>query len=293
MYETRFYLEIERAVCLMCMWSASARTIAPEALKQQYQIQVSMMDADPLTLLRTQNYDALDMIVEDIVARHEKDIARINAEIERFQCCVRQLHFQKLQHEELVRRCKGMTTVARRLPPEVLAFIFEMCVNDGWTLTPLLASHLCSEWRKAASSPHVWSHVYVNCDATRDPYSKTKLWLDKAQDSFLRVTVEARTDGTHLSRVMTLLTARSYQWRSLSITCSSHLHLMQLLSSCKRPSPSLWSIHISVEHGLDALDGSDILTTVPLGTAFPEAPHLQLFVFVVIYFPPRVSFHPL
>ncbi|KAM6495969.1 hypothetical protein JOM56_008675, partial [Amanita muscaria] len=237
---------------------------------------------------RTQDFDSLNSNVKDIVAHCEKNIAQIDANIEQLLRQIQQLKFERSQREGLVKRCQGMVTLARRIPAEILASIFEICVNDGWTLTPLQVSQVCSEWRKAANNPSIWSHIYVNCDV-QDPYRRTKFWLDRAQNSPLKVTIEARQDHRRLPRVMALLMTRISQWRSLSVMCNSYLHVMQLLSYCRRPSPALRCINITIEQEFDITNqGEDNGSGTPtlLHVAFPEAPQLQFLRFRRSVLPP-------
>lgn len=83
---------------------------------------------------------------------HESAISMIDQEIDELMRTVRQLQFKKWEHTEGIRRCKGLITLARRLPYEILANIFELCVRDGFTRTPLVVSHVCSRWRKLRAS---------------------------------------------------------------------------------------------------------------------------------------------
>ncbi|KAF8974216.1 hypothetical protein BDZ97DRAFT_1911423 [Flammula alnicola] len=104
-------------------------------------------------------------VVHQAISQHQDAIVSLDTEIEGFMRTIRQLQYQKQKHLAEIRQCKGMITLAKRLPPEILASIFEECVHDGWTRTPLIVSHVCSSWRMAATIPTVWSHVYVNLDA--------------------------------------------------------------------------------------------------------------------------------
>lgn len=194
-----------------------------------------------------------DAEVKNLISRHERASTLIDEEIETLMRKARKLQFQKLQHQEKIKHYQGMITLARRIPPEILATIFEECVYDGWTRTPLTASHVCTEWRKAAAIPTVWSHIYINCDA-RDPCGRTRFWLDKAQNSPLRVTIEVQKDASHLSRIMDLLLERILQWKDLEINAALLVHANRILAYCNRPSPVLRAVSISV---LQEFDGDN------------------------------------
>ena len=210
---------------------------------------------------------------------HEQAVAVLDEEIQGLVRNVRQLQFKKSQHQEKIKHYKGLMTLARRMPPEILASIFEECVRDGWTRTPLTASHVCSEWRKAASIPTVWSHIYVNCDA-KDPIGRTRFWLRQAQSSLLSITIDVQNDTLQLPGVMELLLERSSNWQNLTINSSLLSHSNYILSLCVRtvPVPELRLINISVTQEFDDELNGELLgryDLVGLVNAFHGAPRLQ------------------
>lgn len=215
-------------------------------------------------------------LVNEMMA-HEAAVALLDEEIEGLMRNVRQLQFKKSQHQEKIKHYKGLMTLARRLPAEILASIFEECGHDGWTLTPLTASHVCSEWRKAASIATVWSHIYVNCDA-KDPTGRTRFWLGKAQNSSLHITIDVRNDILQLPSVMELLLERISNWRTFTINSSLLSHSNYILSFCVRAAPELRLINISVTQEFDEVDGEldgrhDL---VGLVNSFRDASRLQM-----------------
>lgn len=209
---------------------------------------------------------------------HEQAVANIDDEIEHLMRTVRQLQYKKFQYQEKIKECKGMMTLARRLPPEILARIFEECVRDGWTRTPLTALHVCPEWRKAANIPTVWSHVYVNCDA-KDPRGRTRFWLEKAQTSLLRITIDVRNDASQLPGIMEILLEQLPQWRILTVNSALLWQANYILMLCNRPAPELCALDISVIQEFDDTvdqmqveSGNDL---VGLADSFPQAPHFR------------------
>ncbi|KAF8076290.1 hypothetical protein FPV67DRAFT_1471108 [Lyophyllum atratum] len=184
------------------------------------------------------------------VEAHERAVTLIDDEIEALMRTVRQLQFRKSQYQDKIKHVKGLTTLARRLPIELLACIIEECVRDGWTRTPLSASHVCSEWRKAAEIPTVWSHVYVNCDG-RDPCGRTRFWLEKAHSSPLRITVDVTNDPSRISGVMDILLARVTQWKSFTVNSTRLFHANSVLTLCNRPTPELRTLSVSVAEEFD------------------------------------------
>ena len=206
---------------------------------------------------------------------HKKAVVLLDNEIEVLMRKVRQLQFRKSEHLQKIKYYQGLTTLARRLPPELLASIFDECVRDGWTRTPLVASHVCSEWRKATRIPTVWSHVYVNCDA-KDPCGRTRFWLQNAASSLLHIILEIKNDATHLLGVMSLLLDRISQWRSLTINSVRLSHSDYIFSLCGRPTPELHAVNISVVQQSDReLSSADTENLNGLLRAFPLAPRFR------------------
>ncbi|KAF8895936.1 hypothetical protein CPB85DRAFT_1440286 [Mucidula mucida] len=165
------------------------------------------MEIDNLSLT------ASDDEVKYLISQHEVSIQRLDAEMDSLMLEIRRLQFRKSQHVDQIRLCKGRITLARRLPPELLANIFERCARDGWTRTPLTVSHVCSEWRKATEIPSVWSYLYVNLDTT-DPYGKTDFWLRNAKAAPLHIQLEVQADTSHLNSIVDMFALRANQWKS-------------------------------------------------------------------------------
>lgn len=142
---------------------------------------------------------------------------------------------QQTPTQGYIRRYKGIITLAIHLPPEILASTFEECIKDGWTRTHLTVSHVCSSWRRAASLPPVWSHVYVNLDA-RYPYQRSRLWLNKSQGALLTIDIEIGNDTTHLPKTVNLLVKEMKRWKALSLNFCPFRARHQF---CGRPAPEL------------------------------------------------------
>jgi len=206
-------------------------------------------------------------LVKRQIAYHNTAISAIQDEADSLLQQLRRLRFKQLEHQEAVNLYRGTITLARRLPHEILASIFEMCVRDGWTRTPLIVSHVCSSWR-AAASPTIWSHVYVNLDA-RDPYGRTLYWITKSQSVLLDVSLEIHSDASCLPRVVDLLINHSARWRSLTVMSSVIAHANAVLSQCTGPFPHLSALNISISEDL----GEE--TMLPALSKFSNAPKLH------------------
>ena len=162
-------------------------------------------------------------------------------------------------------------TLARLIPPELLAKIFEHASETGWTRAPIVVSHVCSTWRAAAQShPGVWSRVTVSLDM-RDPVGWTAHWLSMARQASLHVTITHTVSTTSLGQVMALLLERSERWVSLTLD----LHLAdarQALAACTARFTRLRSIDISlfaIDESIETAEG-----TTGFANAFQDAPTL-------------------
>lgn len=225
--------------------------------------------------------------IHRIIAHHEQAILTLDGKINAMMSTVRQMEYDKLQHRAEIRRCKGIITLAIRLPPEILASIFEECIKDGWTRTPLTVSHVCSSWRRATTIPSVWSHVYVNLDA-RDPYRRSRLWLDKSQDALLTIDIEIGNDTRHLSKTTNLLVKEMNRWKALSLKSFDYEPVNQFLQLCGRPAPQLQSVHIA--HDQEILDFNPA-HLVPLSNSFTNPSRFRT-LHIERRFLPRPGFIP-
>ncbi|KDR83844.1 hypothetical protein GALMADRAFT_219673 [Galerina marginata CBS 339.88] len=213
-------------------------------------------------------------VVHETISKHEEAVLSLDTEIDALMRAIRQLQYQKQQHLEEIKKCKGRITLARRLPPEILASIFEECVLDGWTRTPLVASHTCSSWRKAAYIPTVWSHIYVNLGA-RDPCQRTRLWLDRSEDTLLTIDLEVGPDQTHLKNIMEVLLTEVQRWKVLTIKSTFFDPVNRILQTCNKPTPQLRTIDVSVDQEfiLAANNADDNAHELAgLRTSFVDAP---------------------
>ncbi|TFK43627.1 hypothetical protein BDQ12DRAFT_675297 [Crucibulum laeve] len=234
----------------------------------------SLEDFSP-ALIRNLDMDS----AKTLIHRHEQAIALLNNDVEGLQRSIRQLEFRKMQHQAAIARCKGMITLAKRMPLELLAVIFEKCAEDGWTRTPLVVSHVCSQWRKAAKTPSVWSHLYVDFD-NKDPLPRTRFWLEMAQTTQLYVTLNVGSDALQILPTMDLLVSRMSQWRTLIITSDLLIHTNNILSLCMMPSPILRTVNIYIREDLYGIVDPGVLAEdnhelTGFRNAFPDAPHLN------------------
>ncbi|RPD75442.1 hypothetical protein L226DRAFT_552594 [Lentinus tigrinus ALCF2SS1-7] len=216
----------------------------------------------------------------ETIYQHELSIDAIEERIQGLLNQVRDLRYEQAKHRAAIERCSGILTLARRLPGELLIKIFGHCVEDGWTPAPLVVSHVCSAWRRAALSPKVWSHVYVRCDDA-NVLDRTQFWLKMAAGADLHVTfvVSWRITQREINRLMALLSTRRAQWRSLRIEVDSAQHGEFVLAQCQGTFPELREVNIKTSASTpdgDDIDGASDLLRLADTFSAERAPRLTM-----------------
>ena len=205
------------------------------------------------------------------IRRHELAISSIHSRIASLLTEVAQLRVEESEHQAAIRTCKGVTTLARLIPDELLAQIFEQCVADGWTLAPVVVSAVCSAWRRAARAPRVWSHVYVNCSAP-DAYARTRYWLNMARSAPLDVTLVSVWNPTwQLEELMDLLVQHAPRWRTLAIESTSLYQVNVVLARiplARVRMPALKEVSVQTEVHFDETVDDGATDVVGLAGAF-------------------------
>ncbi|KAH9847437.1 hypothetical protein C2E23DRAFT_741778 [Lenzites betulinus] len=217
--------------------------------------------------LRQYRLDPTPEVVQaawDTIHTHESSIADLEARIQGLLNDVRDLRYDQAKHRAAIERSIGLITLARRLPEELLIRIFTLAIADGWTRGPVVVSHVCAGWRKAALAPQVWTHVYAECDDPR-VLGRTRFWLGRARSAGLHPTIVAscRATDKQVAQLMALLVERSAQWKSLRVeTDTLSLGLNSLVGVlylcrhlCRHSFPELREVEVKTA----ALDAGSIL----------------------------------
>jgi hypothetical protein len=132
-----------------------------------------------------------------IIRNHELEVECIDITIQNVLRQVQQLRSKRAYHLDTIAKCRGSISLARRAPDDVLALIFEHAAAGGWVNAPLVTSQVCAKWRRASFVPRAWSHVHLTSESL-DPVAKTRLWLSRALQSPLSVTVDVRVFDPHI-----------------------------------------------------------------------------------------------
>lgn len=186
------------------------------------------------------------------IVRQEQAVGALELQIQGLMSEIGRLRTAQRGRQEMIHRCKGVITLARRIPEELLAKIFEYSAADGWTRAPVVVSHVCSAWRRAAMAPRVWSHIYLDGNSV-DALGRTRLWLQRAQYSPLHITIVAslHTPHTHLVDTIGLLRLRASHWEFLRISADGLSNTRFIMSHFTQPMNSLRELEIQTSLDLD------------------------------------------
>jgi hypothetical protein len=226
------------------------------------------------------------LAVCETIRSHEREIESIDIAILNILREVHQLRAKRTQHLDAIAKCRGSISLARRAPDDVLALIFESAAASGWANAPLVTSHVCAKWRRASFSPRVWSRIHLTSESL-DPIAKTRLWLSRALQSPLHVTVDVRVLDTYIFIAFESILDHASQWRTLTVSARFVEQATDILSRCRLPIPGLhnlnitsFSIGVPTEQGVDELAG--------LEETFVYTPSLSVIRIVCNRFPPSL-----
>lgn len=150
----------------------------------------------------------------------------------------------------------------------------------------IFTSQVCSAWRKATSSPRVWSYLYVNCD-DGNVVTRTRFWLSKSLHAPLRITIRATAIHRTFQQAMQALSAHSRQWREIQISSPRYKVANAIMKHAYAPAPQLVRVDLEVD---DPSAPTEIEADDLLLEPFKSAPNLQDFAFTCPTMQPPLSF---
>jgi hypothetical protein len=213
------------------------------------------------------------LAVHLVIRSHELQLESIDIAIQDVLRQLQQLRVKRAYHLDTIAKCRGSISLARRAPDDVLALIFEHAAAGGWVNAPLVTSQVCAKWRRASFVPRVWSYIHLSSESLY-PVAKTRLWLSRALQSPLSVTIDVRVFDPHILDAFELILEHASQWRTLTLSTRFAQQANDILSQCRRPFPYLqtiditsFSIGVATEQGMDELTG--------FAEAFADAPSLS------------------
>ncbi|KAJ7119712.1 hypothetical protein C8R44DRAFT_982371 [Mycena epipterygia] len=225
--------------------------------------------------------------IQDLLVAPTKELEDTTEEISRLPDPPNQLIHKRDALTEFIDSHLALVSPARRLPADIWREIFTACLpNEMPTMnsskSPLLLSHVCSDWKKLAfSMPHLWASLRIEAAASWS-HSDEKL-LNKGLKSWL-----PRSGSLPLSI--------SYTDRFFDQSDPYVLLIRTLVKSCHR-----WGtvrFHLPSLEDFKALgkispDDVPLLTSVVIATdqSDPVGDELQFFDFIQAKGIRRISFH--
>lgn len=134
--------------------------------------------------------------LKGLILEEEDNIRHVDDEIAQVQAALDALMLRLSNHCARLDTYTRITSCIRRLPTEILVKIFLVWhevqhVNDRPmpNSTPLIISHVCSQWRDIAIDiPELWEDIRI--DANRDgAVCLAKLWLSRTKTSLFSITL--------------------------------------------------------------------------------------------------------
>ncbi|KAJ7602298.1 hypothetical protein DFH06DRAFT_1259087 [Mycena polygramma] len=258
------------SVCFTCGCGFMPSAIPTDAQTQELQ-----------QLLHSNAIPSDVSLLQNTIAAASSELERYGAEIQRVYNTFRSLLSSRSTLAAYESGCRSLCAPIRRLPPELLVEIFDICSVDTTAdefdrvskRKLLQLSQVCAHWRKLAiGTPQLWSTIL--CD--------TSLWRPSSSDTLLSLL------DSSLSRdaVLALLSRHAPRW--LNVYVSTDLASSRYLSSVKGNLHRLEKFHMDANwNGVDILRGALCLsdfTVVGAVADIPELPWAQIRTFA--YFGP-------
>ncbi|KAF7966189.1 hypothetical protein HWV62_39716 [Athelia sp. TMB] len=126
----------------------------------------------------------------------DSELARLDSALTQLQAAQERLQLKRGALQQYSTAHAALLSPIRRMPPEILAAIFEHLLPEHWyskdQRSRMLPSHVCKRWRALSlSTPHFWNEISVMVDR-RDiirQLDRAKAWLARAGGCPLTVTL--------------------------------------------------------------------------------------------------------
>lgn len=142
--------------------------------------------------------------IKEIVSVSQSSIVKINEYITQLETTIHQLTVQKDALHTCIREHKALLSPARRIPTEILAHIFNECIDQNNDIqegkSPLLLSQVCRRWRSIAlNTASLWSMINPSHDPSwqnllwnpnrysNGAFQMTQTWLERSGSNLLSV----------------------------------------------------------------------------------------------------------
>ncbi|KAJ7745650.1 hypothetical protein B0H16DRAFT_1889277 [Mycena metata] len=187
-------------------------------------------------------YDFQAQEIEKTIGSVDEHIAALSGEIKRLRRLMDALIAQRTDLERFAHHHRGVVSIIRRLPADILSEIFSHHVGSNMSFTnptdvvlePIL--QVSRGWRDIAlTRPYLWRHFFVQRKPSETRHrvemdlSKISQQLRRSGQSPLSLTLDI-CDEQYPIEVLQLFLAEAIRWREANLTFSSR-HLAHLLTS--------------------------------------------------------------
>lgn len=188
----------------------------------QLQIQIDRVARSPTSL----EYSHF----KELTLEGERGTAVLDAEIIQAQAILDEPQRRRTALREKTDSYKACLSPVRRLPPELIAEIFQFTLKPlnipTATESPLLLCQICSRWRDIAISlSSLWSNIYLNLYG--HPATKVlpllRLWLDRAKTSPIRMRILSNRDIVDAEALVAALIPYLGTFRDLDLDVPNQL----------------------------------------------------------------------
>ena len=198
-------------------------------------------------------------------------VHQLDDDISHVQMLLDELRRKRKPLQKFIAEQNTILAPIRRLPAEILAGIFVLCMNYDISSfdpmqSPLLVSRVCRGWRQVAlSTQNLWSSITVT--DYRSSSKMAKLWMSRAISAPLTIRLDSTYDSTYryssnvgeIESVIAVLVQYCDRWQHLDV-------------SFYRTPPSCLS---SIRHNLPSLESLRIRSSTAFVNIFEVAPRLQ------------------
>ncbi|KAJ7670091.1 hypothetical protein DFH06DRAFT_1468769 [Mycena polygramma] len=298
---------LRTTVCLVCTTFKSS-TMLPDPIRATELRQIVRSNVMPPV--------SVDAGLRDVIDQASAELARYDEEIGRINSILSGIVSGRAALEAHVRECQSVFSPARRLPMELLAEIFEMCLpvyhnhraqspaTSGAELKRLAGyevlqlSQVCSRWRQVAlCTSRLWSTIAVDTECWSSPLSVARglsllaSSLERSREHPLKLHISLSGDDPNAEAVMELLCRHAERWRHLSLCASGASG--QHLTAVKGRLHLLKLAYLATPHkGLEALELAPALTKVVFTGRpddVPKLPWSQILNFTFLVYPEHPS----
>ncbi|KAJ7868734.1 hypothetical protein B0H14DRAFT_2728697 [Mycena olivaceomarginata] len=186
-----------------------------------------------------------ESIARILIAASEANIARIESQMK---------DLERLRDRErgIIARLRIAIAPVHKLPAELLAEIFLLALDSGFTLKVQALSHVCAYWRCVAhTTPRLWTEVLLTkLDEIpkSDHMACLKGWLERSAPMPIPVSLEISGKAADAGRdVMDIIAVSARRWTTV------HLKLPSLSVLSRIPTASLKLLERVVLASTDAM----------------------------------------